>query len=309
MTMETHPPDDIHACPDPRHAYEELLKLSARDTQICTHRDAAVGDMTSRTEQTGDLQKSYEEANTAQKAALRELLEKLKAIRKTIECQVDEDYARELSNCFCDALGESDETKEPAAPEVTCEWAEEADTESDLERLQVEAAKVIRWIAWLQARLDELTGLPATIGPTVTELAAEVAALDQAICDKSIEDPRAYVVHLHLRHRYVSLRRQLTDSRTYMCAIYERLDQLFGYYELDICLAGAIARLRKKFELADEKKAKAKARLVDDVLICARTETCPPSPPDDLDDVESLDPCPPDCDPEGEESTSAADEG
>ena len=79
-------------------------------------------------------------------------------------------------------------------------------------------------------------------------------------------------MQLHYRRAYVELRHQLTDPTTFVCRIYDLLDELFTLYSWDVCVAGAIALLEKKAQLADEQAqgTDAESALIDEVLRCAK---------------------------------------
>ena len=89
------------------------------------------------------------------------------------------------------------------------------------------------------------------------------------------------------------LRRRLTDPSTFVCRIYDLLDELFTLYKWDACAAGAIAWLEKKQQLEDERKhdQDAAGTFIDDVLRCSKSKKPPKPPTDDKDGVDEVDPC------------------
>ena len=80
-------------------AYVTLQCFIAYDVAVSERRKKAFEDMKARIAAIKGIQVAYEDAKAAQKPALVQLLEDLKAIRKTVECLVtDRD---DLVGCFC----------------------------------------------------------------------------------------------------------------------------------------------------------------------------------------------------------------
>ena len=203
------------------------------------------------------------------------------------------DRQDDLIRCFCEKIEKESGGSSPLAMlDDPCPKAEQSKAD-DLEELRTEADRDHQSDRRAQAALDELTRLPAGMKATVDDLAAKVKDLNTRICDKMIDAERAFVMQLHYRRGYVELRHQLTDPRTYVCGIYDLLDELFALYEGDACVAGAIARLEKAKQLEDERKQgkDAESAFIDDVLRCAKPEEPTEPPDDDTDDLDELDPC------------------
>jgi hypothetical protein len=220
------------------------------------------------------------------------LLEDLKAIEKTVECNVT-DRQDDLIRCFCEKIEKASGGSPPLAmPDDPCPKAEQPKS-GDLEELRTKQTVIVSAIDEHKQELDELAGLPASMKATVDELAAKVKDLNTRIGAKTIDDERAFVMQLHYRRAYIELRHQLTDPRTYVCRIYDLLDELFALCEWDACVAGAIAWLEKAKQLEDERKQgkDAEGAFIDDVLRCSRPKEPPKPPDDDTDDVDELDPC------------------
>lgn len=280
-------------CKDPADALVALQCSRAQDVVVTERRKTALEDMTARVTAVSGIQVRYEDALLAQRPALKQLLRDLKAIKKTVECQVT-DRRENLTRCFCEKIEE--ESAGPPSKEGADDpyaKAEEPDA-GGLEELRTEQADIITAISEHKKALDELTGLPAGMKAKVDELIAKVKELNKRICDKTIDDERAFVTQLHYRHAYVQLRRLLTDSNTYVCRIYDLLDELFALYARDVSVAGDIARLEKAKQLEDERKQgkDAEGAFIDDVLRCAKPKEPPKPPDDDTDEVNELDPCP-----------------
>lgn len=125
------------------------------------------------------------------------------------------------------------------------------------------------------------------------QLVSKVKELNTKICDKTIEPERAFVMQLHYRRAYVELRHQLTGPTAFVCRIYDLFDELFKLYSWDVCVAGAIAFLEKKAQLADEQAqaTDAESALIDEVLRCAKQKEPTQPPADDMEEVDELDPC------------------
>lgn len=287
------PPGGVDdGCKDPTDEFVELQCFYAQDVVVEERRKTALDDMEARIAAVKGIQVTYEDALAAQRPALKQLLEDLKAIKKTVECEVT-DRQDDLIRCFCEKIEKESSGSSPLAmPDDPCPKAEQSKA-GDLEELRTKQIDITRAIDEHKQALDELTGLPAGMKATVDDLAAKVKDLNTRICEKMIDGERAFVMQLHYRRRYVELRHQLTDPRTYVCQIYDLLDELFALYEGDACVAGAIARLEKAKQLEDERKQgkDAESALIDDVLRCARPEEPTKPPDDDTDNLDELDPC------------------
>jgi hypothetical protein len=287
------PPGDVDdGCQDPTDAFVSLQCFYAQDVVVTERRKTALDDMKTRIAAVSGIQVKYEDALAAQRPALKQLLQDLKTIKKTVECQVT-DRQDDLIRCFCEKIDKESGGPSPLPiPDDPCPKAEQLNA-GDLEELRTKQAMITNAIDEHKQALDELTGLPAGMKATVDELAAKVKDLNKRICEKTIDDERAFVMQLHYRWAYVELRHQLTDSRTYVCRIYDLLDELFALYEWDACVAGAIAWLEKAKQLEDERKQgkDAEGAFIDDVLRCSKPKEPPKPPDDDTDDVDELDPC------------------
>lgn len=288
------PPGGVDdGCQDPTDAFVSLQCFYAQDVVVSERRKAALDDMKTRIAAVSGIQVTYEDALAAQKPALKQLLQDLKAIRKTVECQVT-DRQDDLIRCFCEKIEKESGGSPPIViPDDPCPKAEELNA-GDLEELRTQQTAITSAIDEHKQALDELTGLPAGMKAAVDGLAAKVKDLNTRICEKTIDNERAFVMQLHYRRAYVELRHQLTDPQTYVCRIYDLLGELFALYEWDACVAGAIAWLEKAKQLEDERKQgkDAEGAFIDDVLRCAKPKDPPRPPDDDTDDVDELDPCP-----------------
>ncbi|TCM35972.1 hypothetical protein [Kribbella sp. VKM Ac-2568] len=279
-------------CKDPTDAYIALQCFVAQDSVVSEHRKKALDDMKTRTTAVKGIQVTYEDALAAQKSGLEQLLQDLKAIKKTLECQVT-DRRDDLIRCFCKKVTQESGGASPITmPDNPCPKAERRNP-ADLEELRTAQDAVTSAIEAHKSRLDDLTGLPNGLKATVEQLAAKVKDLNTKICDKTIDAERAFVMQLHYRRAYVELRRKLTDPSTFVCRIYDLLDELFRLYAWDVCVAGAITWLEKKKQLDDErsKGQDAEGAFIDDVLRCSKPKKPPKPPNDDTDDVDQLDPC------------------
>jgi hypothetical protein len=278
-------------CTDPTTAYVTLQCHNAYDVAVTERRKKAFEDMKARMAAITGIQVAYEDAKAAQMPALAQLLHDLKAIRKTVECLItDQD---DLVDCFCKWEKTPDGSSPLPMPDDPCPMADERDP-NDLEALRTAQTGITKAIEARKRALDELTGLPSGIKAKVDLLAAKVKELNTRICDKAIEPERAFVMQLHYRRAYVELRHQLTDPTTFVCRIYDLLDELFTLYKWDVCVAGAIGFLEKKAQLADEQAqgTDAESALIDEVLRCAKQKEPTQPPADDMEEVDELDPCP-----------------
>jgi hypothetical protein len=278
-------------CTDPTAAYVTLQCFNAYDVAVTERRKKAFEDMKARMAAITGIQVAYEAAKAAQMPALVQLLEDLKAIRKTVECLVtDQD---DLVECFCKWEKTPGGSSPVPMPDDPCPMADERDPD-DLEALRTAQTGITKAIDARKRALDELTGLASGIKANVDQLAAKVKELNTKICDKTIEPERAFVMQLSYRRAYVELRHQLTDPTTFVCRIYDLLDELFTLYSYDVCAAGAIAFLEKWAQLADEQAqgTDAESALIDEVLRCAKQMEPTQPPADDMDEVDELDPCP-----------------
>jgi hypothetical protein len=277
-------------CPDPTDKHLKLQQLSAEDCAKCDRRKLAVEEMDAQVGAVVGLQLAYENALVEQRAALLQLLEELKAIRKTVECDVPGDRRKTLVDCFCERVkSDHDEPAAQPMPKDPCPKAKDAQL-GDLEDLRRTQTLITRAIEEHKKALKERTDTPGAVKAKVGALAALVKDLNKQLCEKTIDAERAFVMHLQYRREYVELRRLLTDSRSFVCRIYQLIDELFALFEFDVCVAGAIARLEKEEALKQEQKKDAGA-FIDDVLRCAKPEDPSKPPDDDCDDVDDLDPC------------------
>jgi hypothetical protein len=283
---------DYDGCQDPTDEFVALQCFYANDVVVGERRKVALDDMKTRVAAVSGIQVTYEDAIAAQKPALRQLLQDLKAIKKTVECQVT-DRQDDLIRCFCEKIEKEPGDSSPLAiPDDPCPKVDEL-TSDDLEELRTTQTKITSAIDEHKRALDELTGLPAGMKATFNELAAKVKDLNTRIGAKTIDDERAFVMQLHYRRAYIELRHQLTDPRTYVCRIYDLLDELFALCEWDACVAGAIAWLEKAKQLEDERKQgkDAEGAFIDDVLRCSKPKESQKPPDDDTEDLDELDPC------------------
>ena len=278
-------------CKDPTDAYVALQCFVAYDGAVGDRRKLALDDMKTRVTAVKGIQVKYEDARAAQTTALEQLLQDLKSIKKTVECQVT-DRRDELVRCFCKKVKQESGGSPLAMPSDPCPRADKRDPD-DLEELRTGQTVITSVIEAHKRALDELVGLPSGLKSTVEQLAAKVKDLNTKICDKSIDPERAFVMHLHYRWEYVQLRRKLTDSTAFVCRIYDLLDELFTLYAWDVCVAGAIAWLEEKRHLEDERMQgqDAETVFIDDVLRCSRPKKPTTPTNEDTKDVDELDPC------------------
>lgn len=121
-------------CKDPTAAYVTLQCFTAYDVAAAERRKKAFEDMKARMAAIKGIQVAYEDAKAAQRPPLVQLLQDLKAIRRTVECLVtDQD---DLVDCFCKRGEAAPGASSPLTmPDNPCPMAERRDGK-DLEALR-----------------------------------------------------------------------------------------------------------------------------------------------------------------------------
>ena len=109
------PPGGVDdGCKDPTDAFVSLQCFYAQDVVVGERRKTALDDMKARIAAVSGIQVTYEDALAAQRPALKQLLQDLKAIKKTVECQVT-DRQDDLIRCFCEKIEKESGGSSPLA--------------------------------------------------------------------------------------------------------------------------------------------------------------------------------------------------
>jgi len=255
-------------CPDPSGPYVDYQvdAAGAKKEDELFQADAVIVDQKDKA--LDGAQGKYSDAKTAQTASYKELKDRLNRITETLNCVIEEETRKRLTDCWNQVLADT----EAATTPVPCDAIDQLDCgklPGDIAQLRNLAAIAASCVSQADTTFDDLAGLPASLAATISGLSGRATALEQEVCGPRADLERSYVEYLQLKRDVSGLDRNWVSPTAYGCNLKADFVTLLHRHMVSICLQVAIFRWEKRKTLEDAAKQARAKNLIDLVLECA----------------------------------------